>query len=89
MEEASAAQQQTLSELRAAHELVMQPHRRSADAMKTARKVCHQLHGRLAAFCSRWVPSGAEAEKVAILDQLKEVELVLEGLQGSSSAPAS
>ena len=32
-----------------------------------------QLEGALAAFCDRWVPSGADAEKYAILRQISEL----------------
>ena len=46
-------------------------------------RALQRLHTRLAAFCERWVPSGAEAEKVAILEQLRELEEAV-GVDGPS-----
>ena len=43
-------------------------------------------HGRLGAFCDKWVPHGADAERRQLLDDLQEV---VDGLQlGAADGPA-
>lgn len=77
LDASGATQQKTLDALQAAHDAALRPHARAADITRNARKACQALHGRLDAFCAKWVPHGAEPEKLAILEELKQVEVVL------------
>ena len=79
LDAASAAHHATLDELRASHQSALEAsaYSRAAEEAQHGRRACRQLHSRLAAFCERWVPAGAEAEKLALLEQLRELEEVL------------
>ena len=60
LDASGATQQKTLDALQAAHDAALRPHARAADITRNARKACQALHGRLDAFCAKWVPHGAE-----------------------------
>ncbi len=79
LELAHAAQQQGFAQLQAAHEAAADAsgQSRAAEVTSIARRGCRELHGRLVAFCEKWVPSGAETEKVVILEGLRELEELL------------
>ena len=78
LDAASQQHSATLEQLQRAHDAALLPHTKATDVARSGAKACRQLHSRLSAFCDKWVPLGAEAEKLSILEGLKEIE---EGLQ--------
>ena len=66
------------------HEAARAPHAMAAETCRDARRACRQLHGRLEAFLGRWVPAGADAEKLEVLEALKLIE---EGLSIADAPP--
>ena len=46
---------------------------KAAEIAREIKRAVGELTGSLTAFCDRWVPSGADAEKLTILRQLNEL----------------
>ena len=72
---ATATAEETVATERAAHEraLVDATAASAAQAEAELRQVCRGIHWQLVAFCDKWVPSGAESERMDILGRLAEL----------------
>ena len=76
VEQSARAQQAGFAELKAAHEAsgATRAAEAQAEAAALGRRACRELHAKLASFCDKWVPSGAEVDRVVVLEQLRELE---------------
>ena len=70
-----AAQTEALAAERAAHDkaLGLASQAARAEAAAEMRLACRELHASMSGFCDKWVPSGAEQERLALLGRLTEL----------------
>ena len=71
-ERAATAAHESITAARVAHERALADATEAAAAQAEAelRGACRGIHRQLASFCDKWVPSGAESERVDILGRL-------------------